>query len=625
MRVSVVMLSLCTLCLYLRAEVSDPLADAVYCFGFDQDVNGDGFVQKEELRDLRCWGSTNFNGYAKTQPEMRIIENTYGSASWVRTNFLDPSRGFVRERPALRFTVDRQNVGGTDKFQGQMIEFTNGAVPGSVTVLLRVRIDNFAPAGVDHANATKGGSWLVDNACANGTGTLLGFAYVAPTTKDVPATNAYCRIQAGNASFNGYGVHAIYTNIWYDIAYTVKDNGNETADWSILVREADPATNPHSKHPTTGLRYAAGGIGSSDKPAFKKGAVQNAYFRLAARGEWRDTGWSIGPSCDISRLVVWNRALSRDELERVLMCDSSAFRIGVENGENGEFGEIDEVPDSFNVLSSPWRSFPKSLSPANSSAELAFDPPGLSQWNFVKSPQVLRVKAARNSPAGTTSLALDVNGVRHSKVRTVTPGSSVYWVLAGEALHVNENNITLTRIGGTAPKLDIDVVDFGGSWSIGSDDGGNAEFSRVGYIPYPCVFYPGSWNTFGCQSSVPTTPAYKTLSFKFYVSELLSKFGYVYSFKIDEQGGNGAGYDWKKNGVPFKITLNGAANPCFVSAGVPEGEVVCVEFAPRDLTAGWNTITIENTASNNPGCWMVFDCHDFKLVPFPDSMFITVR
>jgi hypothetical protein len=58
---------------------------------------------------------------------------------------------------------------------------------------------------------------------------------------------------------------------------------------------------------------------------------------------------------------------------------------------------------------------------------------------------------------------------------------------------------------------------------------------------------------------------------------------------------------------------------------VPEGEVVCVEFAPRDLTAGWNTITIENTASNNPGCWMVFDCHDFKLVPFPDSMFITVR
>lgn len=66
---------------------ADPLADAVHHFVFDKDINGDGKVQLEELRDVRHWGSTNFNGYAQTLPSANFSENDYGRASWSHVLF----------------------------------------------------------------------------------------------------------------------------------------------------------------------------------------------------------------------------------------------------------------------------------------------------------------------------------------------------------------------------------------------------------------------------------------------------------------------------------------------------------------------------------------------------------
>ena len=80
-------IALIAVCSLAATCFADPLADAVHHFVFDKDINGDGKVQLEELRDVRHWGSTNFNGYAQTSPSATFSENDYGRASWSHVLF----------------------------------------------------------------------------------------------------------------------------------------------------------------------------------------------------------------------------------------------------------------------------------------------------------------------------------------------------------------------------------------------------------------------------------------------------------------------------------------------------------------------------------------------------------
>ena len=614
---------------------ADPLADAVHHFVFDKDINGDGKVQLEELRDVRHWGSTNFNGYAQTSPSATFSENDYGRASWSHVPVMDPSRNVSRTMDALNFrcdmhVVDNGNGTCTTNSQSQRIEYSTGAITGNVTVVARVRVQSFAQPGIyGQGNYAwlvfNGQKWNADPLLAGGS--CFGFVYTA-----VPngiATNAYLvtMVGSGTASTSGSTGINLYTNLWYDIAWTVRNNGDNTATCTFLVRDPGPdKVLPSVKdgRGTRSFRY----LEKTMSNVFHNEQNAGHYVRIGGESFARNGQGGKAISCDLNRLIMWDRVLTQDELLRVMMKDSTTFRVGVEDGSDGEFGLPEETPAAYDADRAPWREMPKSLSAANPTLTLSFTPRGV---DVPKLAHVLRVKAAAGA-AGTTTLALAINGNRINPTRTLAAGDEASWDIKSNTFVNAANTITLTRTGGTASSLSFDMLELGGSWTVGKDDGKNSEFSVEGVMPTPCVFYPGDWNFAGCQRGMPNSNNnVNQVIFRFWVSEALAKYGYRYSGRVMGQNANNvssivATYGYTEKQWPFAAFLNDEATPRWTTGtanGVPDNTVYSFDIAPGELTPGWNTIKVKDIGQGV--YWCCLDYHHLELIPRPVGTYVLFR
>ena len=360
------LVAICSLAAACFADgFADPLADAVHHFVFDKDINGDGKVQLEELRDVRHWGSTNFNGYAQTSPSADFTEHDYGRASWSHVTVMDPSRGVSRTMDALNFRCDQRIVDNgngtfTTNSQSQRIEYSTGAITGNVTVLARVRVQSFAQPGISGQGnyawlVFNGQKWNQDPLLAGGS--CFGFVYTA-----VPngiATNAclVTMVGAGTASTSGSTGINLYTNLWYDIAWTVRNNGDNTATCTFLVRDPGPdkvLPNVKDGRGTRSFRY----LEKTMSNVFHNEQNAGHYVRIGGESFARNGQGGKAISCDLNRLIMWNRVLTQDELLRVMMKDSTTFRVGVEDGSDGEFGVPEETPAAYEADDAPWREMP---------------------------------------------------------------------------------------------------------------------------------------------------------------------------------------------------------------------------------------------------------------------------
>ena len=615
---------------------ADPLADAVHHFVFDKDINGDGKVQLEELRDVRHWGSTNFNGYAQTSPSATFSENDYGRASWSHVPVMDPSRNVSRTMDALNFRcdmhiVDNGNGTFTTNSQSQRIEYSTGAITGNVTVVARVRVQSFAQPGI---YGQGNYAWLVFNGQKWNDDPLLAggscFGFIYTTIPGSIATNAYLVTMAGKgtATTSGStGIH-LYTNLWYDIAWTLQNNGDNTATCTFLVRDPGPDKvlgNVKDGRGTRSFRY----LEKTMSNVFHN-EQQNAgqYLRIGGESHYRNSQGGKAISCDLNRLIMWNRVLTQDELLRVMMKDSTTFRVGVEDGSDGEFGLPEETPAAYDADRAPWREMPKSVSAANPTLTLSFTPRGV---DVPKLAHVLRVKAAAGA-AGTTTLALAINGNRINPTRTLAAGDEASWDIKSNTFVNAANTITLTRTGGTASSLSFDMLELGGSWTVGKDDGKNSEFSVEGVMPTPCVFYPGDWNFASCQRGMPNSNNnVNQVIFRFWVSEALAKYGYRYSGRVVIQGANDVSaivstYGYTQNQWPFAAFLNDEATPRWTTGtvnGVPDNTVYSFDIAPGELNPGWNTIKVKDIGQGI--YWCCLDYHHLEIIPRPVGTYVLFR
>ena len=194
------------------------------------------------------------------------------------------------------------------------------------------------------------------------------------------------------------------------------------------------------------------------------------------------------------------------------------------------------------------------------------------------------------------------------------------------------NAITLTRTGGTAASLSFDMLELGGSWTVGEDDGKNSEFSVEGVMPTPCVYYPGDWNFAGCQRGMPNSNNnVNQVIFRFWVSEALAKYGYRYSGRVVIQGANNVSgiastYGYTENQWPFAAFLNDEATPRWTTGtanGVPDNTVYSFDIAPGELTPGWNTIKVKDIGQGV--YWCCLDYHHLELIPRPVGTYVLFR
>ena len=611
-----------TLCAFIAlAETAGAhvLDEATYFWRFDRDVNGDGSLQATELRDVRHWGSTNVNGYAGTPVSATIYGNGLTNGPyWVTDTVPQPARGISTRRPYLHFPI--QNVLTTNATSGVVtsnswptaVEFNSGSITGSVTVLIRLRADTF--------NAFLGNgdySWVVNN--GEHWGNLAGSSFGFRPSGTVGRPSSPLCMMFGQKSFTTSMTAA--TNRWYDIGYSLKDTGNGGSEGLFMLRDVDPpAPTESSSVVSYGFRFEKKTLAAGNG-AFMNEATHQA--RIVFSGEQFGKGTGNQRKCfggDIQQVVMWNRALTTNELIEASLQNMPLFRVGLEDGSAGEFGLADEAPADYAVESAPWHDMMRAVSAGHPELRLAVSTPikninGL-WW-------VLRVKAAPGD-AGRTALRVTVNGTPVDTL-SLAAGEEASCYVAPKNLLATGNVIALTRLASsTAPSLAFDVIEMTGSWQLGADNWSNFEFSRE--VAVPTTFYVGDWNYAGVQRGCPTSV--KDMHLRFWMPErIAARHAFTFTGRVVAQGANSYAtltneLGYVKDQWPFSVHLNGVQK--FTTGGLKNGTAYAFAVDPGELKPGWNVITHRNEVTGS-GCWLCWDFHRLALVPIPSGTMMILR
>ena len=624
---------------YLRAG-DDILAEAKYYWRFDEDVNGNGKLDAEDIRDVRKWGTKAASADTLKISEIKGNDLQVNGPEWVDTLVRQPARGLRYPGKALRFTVDNRATDEVDakgmvKTNSCPVGFTfaNAAITGSVTVVWRCRVDSFKSFDgfIDHA-------WLVNNgelwsACA---GSNFGFKPVSQTGTN---TSGYASVYFGkNELVSG---KALLTNVWYDVGIALKDNGNGSASATFVISDFgnDRSYDNIAKVPfkanfmTVEQKSNATSTGS-----FTNEAKHATYIKIGAEAPGSRVlsgGANKGFAGDLQRVVMWDRALTEDELIAAIRQPAQLFKVGLEDGKSGEFGDRGDITETYHagLPEPPWHRLPKSVDATNPELTMTV----LATNDLANLWQILRVKAAEGA-AGVTRLQPTING-KTLEPQDLAPLGEALWFVKPQTLVAGTNNtVTLQRLvaGSTAESLSFDLIEMCGTWEIGVKDGRNDEFSVENASPNPSIAYPGSYAYGNIQRGIPTSTPDLTL--RFYMPQNLLDYDYVFKTRPMAQGASNAdryvsdGKVKVKNQYPFRISLNGTE--IYSTEGVANNTEIFVKIPAGSMTNGWNTILLsdrgggykfpetENTWNNYWVCW---DYHALEVQRPPRGMMILLR
>ena len=592
-----------------KLRMGDVWSDAAYLFDFSTDLNGDGAVQKGEIRNALHFGSTNENGSAVNLGHtMYIAPDGCNKLAWKTADIPMPSRGLTHASATyLDFpaNVQRSNITNTWR-NGFSLP---GNFTGEVTVVARVFVRNFKFDNLGNSVSIFLNNGLDWNRAF---GSEFGFS----------GSGQPYSIQ-GNKTFTASQI-TLRTNRWYDVAYTLRKIGNGRADATFAVAESclSGAIN-------TGLVFQ---VVKQDAGCFTNETRYTEASRAIKVGGEDIGGWHRGGDNSgqgakgfnggIQRLAVWRRVLSRDEIGEALVQAPPLFRLGTENGSKDEFGAADETPDAVNAEFDPWYRFRGTLSAAKPEVTINFT----LRTDSHLVPYVLRVKAAPGT--GNTVLMPYVNG-RAIGSKLVVAGGSQRWFVPAGLLASGAATLRLVRTGGTASAISFDVVEMNGSAAIGTANNGNGEFTQEGRTQ--TWGWAGQWNWRRYMRAVlggNYASHMRTTSVKFWVPpELAENYSFRYTSKITGQGaGDPAAVAAELGGTPKQWPLAVYMNDqmIFDTLGSPDLTPIDVTFAPGELQPGWNTI---RWFAYGPGGsrWVCIDFHKLEVIDRPHATMLLVK
>ena len=195
----------------------DIYAEASNWIRFDTDLNKDGKVQADEVRDLRHW-----NRPQDGQPGITEQKGPLGGAVWTNMTVDLPGRGVSVKSDCLYFTI---NTNAAANASGEMVysawpsslRLGNTVRAGSYTVMARIYPHMLPGAAIGttsyfYNNGLDWGSW---SGSEFGLGATDGIGN-AFTPKFTIAHDTYT---ANNLT--------MHTNAWYDVAFSITDNGKD--------------------------------------------------------------------------------------------------------------------------------------------------------------------------------------------------------------------------------------------------------------------------------------------------------------------------------------------------------------------------------------------------------------
>lgn len=583
-------------------RTGDVWSDAKYVFNFDTDLNGDGKVQAGEFRNALAFNSQNMGATVYDAASAGVK-----GLSWKREDALLPGRGVTqKDMTYLDLPGNWRISGGYTNTWRNGLSFV-GTVTGDVTVVARVRVNNFAYDKLKNSTCIFFNNGLDWNRAF---GDEFGFT----TLNSATGAEAYPYAIMGNKTFTGDRIR-LTTNRWYDVAYTLRNLGNGGCETTFAVADWRVIDNSQ-----TGTVYQ---VTSQTAGCFTNETYYSAATRIAHLGGEGLGGWGRGGDSNsqgakgfngsIQRLAVWPRVLSRDEIGEAFVQAPPLFRVGTENGSGGEFGAADATPDTFDAEFDAWHHFRGTLTAEKPEVSLAFTLRGESHLV----PYVLRVKAAPGT--GDLLLAPYLND-QPLGAKLVRAGRDQTWFVPAAALKTGASTLRLVRKGGSGT-VAFDVVELNGSAAIGTDNDTNSEFTQEGYVQ--STTYAGMWDWKRYQRAVIgglSNFLYQRNAYvKFWVPPALATdYSFRYTSKITGQGASKpadicAQYGYVNNQWPLTVYMN--EEPVFTTKGSPNGTRIDVTFEPGELHPGWNTVRWCGSGAGQ--YWVCMDFHKLEIADRP--------
>ena len=544
----------------------DVFTDVFRWWKFDRDLDGDGKVSANELRDVRKWGTA--AAPAAGNPEVEFVTDG-GPLTWRNMPVYKPASGTTVAADCMVMEPEyRENADTSFEVWCPHVRFKETAVAGDMTFLARICLTkeyDYYPGGKS--------CYLFQNSFSYGSSTTtMGGYMMGITTVGSSTTNFYPYIYGGRQS-TSVAALVLTTNTWYDIAYTisVQTNGQDR----LTVTLADKVH---------GIRQWTGTMPTSQ--------AQKTGTTLMVNGENNFSDWTVYRAADgtipnvnalkiftgaINQIAIWKRALSKDEIAVAFGYPRAVFGAGTADGSADEFATASEGSYDWTV-GDTWHDMAGTLDASHRTLTLRFTPPP--SWNGMDQGFHL---VAGDVSGGAAQVSLSVNGARFGS-KAVASGDDLWWIVKGGAIHTGENVATLT-LGGTGA-LAIDKFEMLGSWALVSGVGG--DFSHEGSAQAK-DFYVGDRDMTHVTRAVTSGQPANRLHF-WLPAELAENNSFEFTFRTDGHvNGNAA----------FKIFFNGVE--VFDAPNGLVGQERTFEFAPGALRAGWNVI--EPHYQTGGGAW----------------------
>ena len=539
-------------------EGGDVFTDVFRWWKFDRDLDGDGKVSANEVRDVRKWGTA--AAPAAGNPEVEYVTDG-GPLTWQNMSVHKPARGETVAADCLLMEPQyRENADTSFEVWSPHVRFKDSTVVGDATFMARICITK----PYDYYPGAKNCYLFQDSFSYGSSTTTMGGYLVGIATVGSSTTNFYPLIYGGRNAVSVSSL-VITTNTWYDIAYTISTQTNGLDRLTVTVADA--------KH---GIRQWTGTMPTSQ--AQKTGTV------LALNGENDFRDWTVYRKADgtipnvnalkiftgaINQIAIWKRALSTDEIAAAFGYPRAAFGVGAKDGTAAEFATAAEGSYDYTV-SDTWHDMAGTLDATHRTLTLRFTPPP--NWNGMDQGFHLVVGEA------------------------VATGDDVWWIVKGGAVHAGENVATLT-LGGTG-SLAIDKVEMLGSWALVSG-GTGGEFSHEGN-PQGKDFYVGDRNMTHVTRAVVSTVPSNRLHF-WLPAELAENYPFEFTFRTHANASGTAAFKIFINGEELFDAPNGLVN-----------QERTFEFAPGALRAGWNVI--EPHYQTGGGAWAQWIRYTLKML-----------